>query len=84
MTNDRKISAAAKIPHGTAADTKRYAGTFHLRKLEGVRSPRNHPDFERAEREAARLLGTNPDATFVIVQEVAQVKLKAADIDSAA
>jgi len=38
-----------------------------------------HPTFEAAETEAQRLAGLFPDSTFVILQEVARVKMKAGD-----
>ena len=44
------------------------------------RPPRKrHLTFEAAEAEAGRLLGLFPQSTFVIIQEVARVKLKPAE-----
>jgi hypothetical protein len=78
----------SNIETATAPQTKSFSGGFllyrkvgsHL-KRPGVRSqarePRfRHPTFGAAEIEARRLLASHPESTFVILQEVARVKLK--------
>lgn len=52
------------------------AGGIAETKAHRSRPPRfRHPTFAAAEAEAVRLLGLMPDSTFVILQEVARVKL---------
>ena len=52
------------------------AGGIEQAKARRVRPPRfRHPSFAAAEIEAGRLLELLPDSTFVILQEVALVKL---------
>ncbi|KQO13254.1 hypothetical protein [Sphingomonas sp. Leaf242] len=52
------------------------AGGTEEAKTHRVRPPRfRHPSFAAAEAEAGRLLGLMPDSTFVILQEVARVKI---------
>ncbi len=52
------------------------AGGMEQAKTHRVRPPRfRHPSFAAAEIEASRLLDLMPDSTFVILQEVARVKL---------
>jgi hypothetical protein len=52
------------------------AGGIDQAKTHRVRPPRfRHPSFAAAEIEAGRLLDLMPDSTFVILQEVARVKL---------
>ena len=52
------------------------AGGISEAKAHRVRPPRfRHPSFAAAEIEAGRLLDLMPDSTFVILQEVARVKL---------
>lgn len=52
------------------------AGGIAQAKVHRVRPPRfRHPSFAAAEIEAGRLLDLMPDSTFVILQEVARVKL---------
>ncbi|WP_159511424.1 hypothetical protein [Sphingomonas sp. T1] len=62
------------------------AGGIAEAKAHRVRPPRfRHPSFAAAEIEAGRLLDLMPDSTFVILQEVARVKLApAADTTEAA
>ncbi|KHA64354.1 hypothetical protein NI18_09670 [Sphingomonas sp. Ant20] len=56
------------------------AGGIAEAKTHRVRPPRfRHPSFAAAEIEAGRLLDLMPDSTFVILQEVARVKLTALD-----
>lgn len=66
-------------------DTRSFRGNFllfrqkskGLRRRTGGETPRfRHPTFDSAETEAKRLLGLFPESTFVIIQEVARVKLK--------
>jgi hypothetical protein len=53
------------------------AGGIEQAKAQRVRPPRfRHPSFAAAEIEAGRLLDLMPDSTFVILQEVARVKVK--------
>jgi hypothetical protein len=70
-------------------ETKSFNGDFLLfrkdgqgmRKTKGVGPypPRfRHKTWAGAEAEAERLLGLLPDSTFIILQEVGRVKLKAA------
>uniref|UniRef100_UPI0035C95CF4 hypothetical protein n=1 Tax=uncultured Sphingomonas sp. TaxID=158754 RepID=UPI0035C95CF4 len=80
------------------AQTKSFQGSFLLFRKKGsalvrggaakerTRPPRfRHPTFDSAETEAKRLLGLFPESTFVIIQEVARVKLKPAEaVDEAA
>ena len=69
MTDD---AAPALAPH-----TKKFRGSYLLFRANGGRPPRfRHQSFEAAEIEANRLLGQHPGATFLIMQEVARVKLK--------
>ncbi|MGA1800218.1 hypothetical protein VH567_15715 [Sphingomonas sp. 4RDLI-65] len=52
------------------------AGGMEQAKAHRVRPPRfRHTSFAAAEIEAGRLLDLMPDSTFVILQEVARVKL---------
>ena len=62
------------------------AGGIAETKAHRSRPPRfRHPTFAAAEAEAGRLLGLMPDSTFIILQEVARVKLApAADTTEAA
>ncbi len=54
------------------------AGGIAETKAHRSRPPRfRHPTFAAAEAEAGRLLSLMPDSTFVILQEVARVKLAA-------
>lgn len=54
------------------------AGGIAETKAHRSRPPRfRHPTFAAAEAEAGRLLNLMPDSTFVILQEVARVKLAA-------
>lgn len=81
MSND-----GASTPH-----TKTFPGGFLVWRKEGqklrrvppaerARAPRfRHPTFDGAEAEAQRLLALHPTSTFVILQEVARVKVKAAE-----
>lgn len=75
----------------TVAETKPFNGSYLLFRKKGAalvrggaakertKPPRfRHPTFESAETEAKRLLGLFPESTFVIIQEVARVKLKPA------
>lgn len=48
-------------------------GSFTIRKADGQRVPIEHRSMHQAERAAARLIEANPDATFIISQEVARV-----------
>jgi len=69
-----------------APDTKSFRGNYLLfrktpkglrRKMGAAGAPRfRHPTFDSAEAEAGRLLGLYPEATIVVLQEVARVKLK--------
>ena len=73
-----------------AVDTKSFRGGFLLYRRDGkkLRRPRptsstvarpprfRHPDFASAEAEAQRLLMNLPGSTFIILQEVARVKMK--------
>lgn len=60
------------------------AGGIAETKAHRSRPPRfRHPTFAAAEAEAGRLLGLMPDSTFVILQEVARVKLAPLVIDPA-
>lgn len=72
--------------------TKSFEGSYLLFRKKGsalvrgaavkerTRPPRfRHPTFDSAETEAKRLLGLFPESTFVIIQEVARVKLKPVD-----
>ena len=59
------------------------AGGIAETKAHRSRPPRfRHPTFAAAEAEAGRLLGLMPDSTFVILQEVARVKVAAPDAGS--
>lgn len=72
-----------------ATDTKSFSGSFLLYRKNGggmvkpgsasrARNPRfRHATFAAAEAEAKRLLPHHPDSTFLILQEVARVKVKA-------
>lgn len=64
------------------------AGGMEQAKAHRVRPPRfRHPSFAAAEIEAGRLLDLMPESTFVILQEVARVKLApaaAADVKDSA
>jgi hypothetical protein len=77
-----------------ASDTKSFSGNFLLWRRVGQKlrrgspgaqsaqggNPRfRHPTFAAAEAEAQRLLGLFPESSFVILQEVARVKLKLAE-----
>ena len=74
-----------------APDTKSFNGSYLLYRKDGqklrrpggmagpapARPPRfRHPNFAAAEFEAQRLLTIHPASTFVVLQEVARVKLK--------
>lgn len=71
-----------------APQTKSFSGGFLLYRKVGAKlakpgtksqahNPRfRHPSFAAAEAEAARLLDHHPGSTFIILQEVARVKLK--------
>ena len=75
-------------------ETKSFNGNFLVWKKQGqqlrrpkkvdpARPPRfRHPTFAAAEAEAQRLLGLHPDSTFVVLQEVARVKNKAAAVQA--
>jgi len=66
----------AEAPAGAQLlDTKRFNGPYTLRRSD-QHMPYRHPSFDGAEKEAHRLLGKHPEATFVISQECARVKLK--------
>ncbi|MGI4947402.1 MAG: hypothetical protein ACRYHC_01725 [Janthinobacterium lividum] len=79
-------------PADTVPQTKSFSGGYLLyRKLGGknvrpgvrsqAREPRfRHPSFAAAETEAQRLLPHHPESTFIILQEVARVKLKPVEI----
>ena len=83
-----KIMGAVVATADQTRETKSFKGGFLLyRKVDGklrrpgvrsqAREPRfRHPTFAAAETEAARLLGHHPESTFIILQEVARVKLK--------
>lgn len=83
MTDSTAAAAPARIP-----ETKSFSGSYLLFRKDGAklkrpgakstpRAPRfRHPDFESAEREAQRLLGIFPDSTFIVLHEVARVKMK--------
>lgn len=66
----------------TNTDTKSFSGSYLLfrKKGGGLRSGRaprfRHPSFGSAEKEAQRLLEQHPESTFVILQEIARVKVK--------
>ncbi len=63
-----------KGPHLRTGVTK--DGERAMRQFK-ARPPRfRHPTFESAEREAQRLAAFCPETTFIIIQEVARVKLK--------
>jgi len=52
------------------------AGGISETKANHSRPPRfRHPTFAAAEAEAGRMLGLMPDSTFVILQEVARIKI---------
>ena len=85
---DQPASAAA-------TDTKSFSGSYLLYRRDGqkLRRPRatqgsvprpprfRHQSFAAAEAEAQRLLADLPGSTFIILQEVARVKVKeAADV----
>jgi hypothetical protein len=72
------------------ASTKSFDGNYLLWRKTGQKlrkgmprgegSPKfRHPSFAAAEAEATRLLGLFPESSFVILQEVARVKLVAVD-----
>jgi hypothetical protein len=68
-------------------DTKSFSGNYLLfrkdgqklkreRRAEAARPPQfRHPSFASAEAEAQRLLGLYPESSFIILQEVARVKV---------
>lgn len=70
-----------------APETKTFSGNYLVWRKVGQKlrkgtpggasgNPRfRHPTFEAAETEAQRLAGLFPESTFVILQEVARVKL---------
>ena len=74
-------------PVTVATNTKSFKGGFLLYRKNGdgmvkpghasrARNPRfRHPTFAAAEAEAKRLLPNHPDSTFIILQEVARVKV---------
>jgi hypothetical protein len=55
-----------------AIDMKAFRGAFLIHQSTAPRA--RHQSFSAAEAEAARLLEANPDASFIISQEVARVK----------
>lgn len=67
-------------------ETKSFRGSYLLfrktpqglkRKVGAGRPPKfRHQTFDAAEAEAQRLLGQFPESTFIIMQEVARVKMK--------
>ncbi|MDO7843427.1 hypothetical protein [Sphingomonas immobilis] len=70
-----------------APDTKSFSGSYLVWRRAGARlrkgtpggggNPKfRHSSFEAAETEAKRLLGLFPESSFVILQEVARVKLQ--------
>lgn len=71
------------------SDTKSFRGNFLLYRKDGKKLSRKvgrahhprfrHPSWTAAEAEAQRLLGILPESTFIILQEVGRVKLKAGD-----
>jgi len=74
------------VPIAPAFDTKSFDGNYLLWRKSGQKlrkgtpggggSPRfRHPSFAAADTEARRLLGLFPESVFVILQEVARVKL---------
>lgn len=77
----------ATTAHQPAAQTKTFSGNYLVWRKVGQKlrkgspggasvNPRfRHPTFEAAEIEAHRLAGLFPESTFVILQEVARVKL---------
>lgn len=73
VTNDAGAAAVMK------PETKRFTGSFCLQRKGGGKARVRHATFERAEHEAHRLLGKHPEATLVILQEVARVKLRSVD-----
>jgi hypothetical protein len=76
------------IAAAAAPDTKSFSGSYLLYRKTGgslarpgqrskARNPRfRHPTFAAAESEAVRLLEYHPESTFVVLQEIARVKLK--------
>lgn len=74
-----------------APETKSFAGNYLVWRKVGQKlrkgspagaagNPRfRHPTFEAAQVEAQRLAGLFPESTFVILQEVARVKLQQAE-----
>lgn len=79
-------------PIAASVNTKSFEGNYLLWRKSGQTlrkgmprgegNPRfRHPTFAAAEAEAGRLLGMFPESSFVILQEVARVKLipRAAD-----
>jgi len=79
----------ASQPVALATDTKSFKGGFLLYRKNGggmvkpghksqARNPRfRHASFAAAETEAKRLLPHHPGSTFLIMQEVARVKVSA-------
>jgi len=79
----------------TAPETKSFNGDFLLfrkdsqgmRKMPKGSHPRpprfRHKKFAEAEAEATRLLVSNPDSTFIVLQEVARIKLKPVSMSAA-
>lgn len=56
--------------------TKWFNGKYRLLRNGGGKTRVLHSTFEKAEAEARRLLGKQPDASFVIMQEIARVKME--------
>ncbi len=78
-----------------APQTKTFSGNYLVWRKAGQKlrkgapggggNPRfRHPTFEAAEVEAQRLAGLFPESTFVILQEVARVKLPLVENDDVA
>jgi hypothetical protein len=77
------------VQEALAPDVKSFRGSYLLYRQRGKgmermkgdrcgRAPRfRHPTRESAETEAGRLLDLHPEATFIVLQEVGRVKLKA-------
>ena len=65
------------MPHiALAPETKSFSGKYRVQRKGGGKARAQHPNFATAEAEACRLLHLCPDATFLILQEVARVKMR--------
>lgn len=86
MTNGN--GAPERPANDLRPDMKSFRGSYLLyrqrgkgmERVSGSTLPRfRHPTRESAETEASRLLTLHPQSTFLILQEVGRVKIKAAD-----